>query len=120
MQRAEMIQASIEAYEGDSGRMAGLIRSNLRDVDREHAVALAKLVSGEEVRVSLAIPGCSYNGTVVGATERYVVQASIGAPGEMVLHSRRALFNAEWLVPGHFAEIRYPDGAAGVVDVPVD
>lgn len=39
-----MTQASIEAYQGDSSRMASLIRAGLRDLDREYAHDLARAV----------------------------------------------------------------------------
>ncbi|WP_418910168.1 Fic family protein [Achromobacter mucicolens] len=40
--RAAMARASIEAYEGVASRMASLILSGLRDLDREFALDLAR------------------------------------------------------------------------------
>ncbi len=108
-----MIQASIEAYEGSSKRLAGLIRSSLVDIDKERALDLATAIAGEKVQISPAKPGHAYEGAVVGSTERYVVQ-SLGA--EMVLHTRQALLNTEMLVPGQVVNIRYPHGGIGLVE----
>lgn len=113
IERSEMIQASIEAYEGSSKRLAGLIRASLVDIDKERALDLAMAVSGGKVQISPAEPGHAYKGAVVGSTERYVVQ-SLG--DEMVLHSRQALLNTELLVPGQVVNIRYPHGGVGLVE----
>lgn len=113
IERPDMIQASIEAYEGSSKRLAGLIRASLVDIDKERALDLAMAVSGGKVKISPAEPGHAYEGAVVGATERYVVQ-SLG--DEMVLHTRQALLNTEMLVPGQIVNIRYPHGGVGLVE----
>lgn len=113
IERSEMIQASIEAYEGSSKRLAGLIRASLVDIDKERALDLAMTVSGGKVQISPAEPGHAYQGAVVGSTERYVVQ-SLG--DEMVLHTRQALLNTEMLVPGQVVNIRYPHGGVGLVE----
>ncbi|MDR7946666.1 Fic/DOC family protein [Achromobacter aegrifaciens] len=113
IERSEMIQASIEAYEGSSKRLAGLIRASLVDIDRERALDLAMAVSGGKVQISPAEPGHAYEGAVVGSTERYVVQ-SLG--DEMVLHTWQALLNTEMLVPGQIVNIRYPHGGVGLVE----
>lgn len=114
--RAEMTQASIEAYEGDSRRMASLIRDNLRDLDQEYALDLARTVAGDKAHISIAVPGQSYEGSVIGSTERYLVQEIKGRAGEMVLHSRRALLNVELASPGEVIGIRYPYGGGGLVE----
>lgn len=113
IERSELIQASIEAYEGSSKRLAGLIRASLVDIDKERALDLAMTVSGGKIETSPAEPGHAYEGAVVGSTERYVVQ-SLGA--EMVLHTRQALLNTEMLVPGQVVNIRYPHGGVGLVE----
>ncbi|MDH0739907.1 MULTISPECIES: Fic/DOC family protein [Achromobacter] len=118
VERVEMTKASIEAYQGDSQRMACLIRSNLRDLEREYAVDLAKAVAGERVHVVLAAPGRDYEGAVIGSTERYLIQEQKGHAGEMVLHSRRALLNLDLAVPGRVIGIRYPHGGVGLVERP--
>ncbi|WP_236755271.1 H-NS histone family protein [Achromobacter pulmonis] len=48
--RADMIRASIEAYEVDSTRMASLIRTNICDLDQERAIDLARAIVGEKWR----------------------------------------------------------------------
>lgn len=116
VERGEMTQASIEAYQGDSQRMASLIRANLRDLDREYALDLAKAVAGDRAHVVLATPGQSYEGVIIGSTERYLVQEQKGQAGEMVLHSRRALLNVDLAVPGQVIGIRYPHGGVGLVE----
>lgn len=113
IERSEMIQASIEAYEGSSKRLAGLIRASLVDIDKERALDLAMAVSDGKVQISPAEPGHAYEGAVVGSTERYVVQ-SLG--DEMVLHTRQALLNTEMLVTGQIVNIRYPHGGVGLVE----
>ncbi|MNK88464.1 Adenosine monophosphate-protein transferase VbhT [compost metagenome] len=118
--RAEMTRASIEAYEGDSSRMGSLILSGLRDIDREFALDLARAVLGDDTQPVMAVQGRTYEGTVVGATERYILQELTDRGGELVLHSRGALVNAQIAVPGQSVEIRYPHGNVGVVEKSVD
>lgn len=113
--RRQWVQASILAYEGDSRPMASLIRENLIDLDQEHAVDLAKSIAGADARIAHAIPGNAYEGTVLGATERYVVQQFQSEGLDVVLHVRDPLVNAEQLVPGRSCEIRYPHGNVGLV-----
>jgi cell filamentation protein len=114
--RSEMTKASIEAYQGDSQRMAQLIRASLREIDREYALDLARAVAGDRAHVVQATPGQSYEGVVIGLTERYLVQEQKGQAGEMVLHSRRALLNVDLAVPGQMVGIRYPHGGVGLVE----
>lgn len=114
--RSEMTKASIEAYQGDSQRMAHLIRASLREIDREYALDLARAAAGDRAHVVQAIPGQSYEGVVIGLTERYLVQEQKGQAGEMVLHSRRALLNGDFAVPGQVIGIRYPHGGVGLVE----
>ena len=116
VERGEMTLASIEAYQGDSQRMASLIRANLQDLEREYALDLAKAVAGDRARVVLAAPGQSYEGVIIGSTERYLVQEQKGHAGEMILHSRRALLNVDLAAPGQMIGIRYPHGGVGLVE----
>ncbi|TQJ94708.1 Fic/DOC family protein [Achromobacter sp. SLBN-14] len=120
IRREEMTQASIAAYQGDSSQMASLIRAGLRDIDREYAQDLARAVGGDRSQIMIANPGQTYEGTIIGATERYIVQEQRGRAGEVVLHSRRALVNAQVAVPGQAVEIRYPHGGAGLVERSID
>ncbi|CAM2164641.1 cell filamentation protein [Burkholderia latens] len=113
--REEMTRASIEAYHGSSERMAGLIRANLTDRDRERALELARSTVGELARLEHAAPGQSYTGRVVGATERYIVQERQNDPGAMVLHSRRSVDADAEKMRGRTLEIRYPHGGVGLV-----
>lgn len=118
--RAAMTRAPIEAYEGDSSRMASLILSGLRDLDREFALDLARAVLGDDAQPLLAVQGQTYDGMVVGSTERYILQELTDRGGEVVLHSRTALVNAQLAVPGQAVEIRYPHGRVGLVEKAVD
>ncbi|WP_212590921.1 hypothetical protein [Bordetella genomosp. 5] len=67
--REEMIEASIRAYHGDSGDLARLIRTNIQDLDQEHAVGLARAAAGEKAQISPAIPGQTYLGQIIGTTQ---------------------------------------------------
>lgn len=120
IRREEMAQASIAAYQGDSSQMASLIRAGLRDIDREHAQDLARAVGGDRVQIVIATPGQTYEGTIIGATERYIVQEQRDRAGEVVLHSRRALVNTQAAVLGQGVEIRYPHGGVGLVEKSIE
>ncbi|OMG80709.1 Fic/DOC family protein [Achromobacter xylosoxidans] len=111
--RADMIRASIEAYEGDSTRMASLIRTNICDLDQERAIDLARAVAGEKMAVHPAVQGRAYEGVILGVTERYVVQAQ---GDQMVLHTKRALLQTQLLEPGRSVAVRYPHGGVGLVE----
>lgn len=111
--RADMIQASIEAYQGSSNRMASLIRGNICDLDQERAIDLARAVAGDKVMVLPAAPGRTYEGVILGVTERYVVQAF---GDEMVLHARRSLLQTPLLEAGQSVAVRYPHGGVGLVE----
>lgn len=113
--RADVTQASIEAYEGDSTRMAALIRTNICDLDQERAIDLARAVVGEKVAVQPATPGRTYEGVILGVTERYVVQAH---GEEMVLHFKRSLLQTPLLEAGNSVAVRYPHGGVGLVEGP--
>lgn len=113
--RDEMTRASIEAYGGNSDRMAGLIRANLTDRDRDRAAELARSVAGDLARIERAEAGKNYAGRVVGATERYIVQERAGEPGAMVLHNRRSVNGDAEKMRGQNLEIRYPQGNIGLV-----
>ncbi|MEE9937484.1 MAG: Fic/DOC family protein [Achromobacter xylosoxidans] len=111
--RADMTKASIEAYEGDSTRMAALIRTNICDLDQERAIDLARAVVGEKMAVRPATPGRTYEGVILGVTERYVVQAQ---GDEMVLHFKRSLLQTPLLEAGKSVAVRYPHGGVGLVE----
>lgn len=113
--REEMTRASIEAYAGSSERMAGLIRANLSDRDRERAAELARSVAGDLARIERAESGKTYAGRVIGSTERYIVQERSGEAGAMVLHNRRSVNGDAEAMRGKNLEIRYPQGNIGLV-----
>ncbi|EJW5844163.1 Fic family protein [Salmonella enterica subsp. enterica serovar Kentucky] len=115
IERQEMTRASIEAYRGDSRMMAELIRANLTDRDRERAAELARSIAGDKVQLERAEPGKTYEGRVIGQTERYIVQERADRAGEMVLHNRRAVSAEVEKLQGRHVEIRYPHGNVGLV-----
>lgn len=115
IERQDMTRASIEAYNGSSERLAGLIRNNLIDRDREHAAELARAGAGRAVQIEQAQPGETYAGRVIGATARYVVQERSDRQGEAVLHNRRSLAADAEKLTGRDVQIAYPHGAAGIV-----
>lgn len=93
--------------------MGLLIRSIICGLDQGRAIDLARAVAGEKVMVLPATPGRTYEGVILGVTERYVVQA-LG--DEMVLHSRRALLQPPLLEAGQSVAVRYPHGGVGLVE----
>lgn len=117
MTRDDMIAASIAAYGGDSRPLARLVRDNLRDHEHDRLHDLARAATGRDVRLVRAAPGQTYEGVIIGTTERYVVQAQLKPDGIMVLHNRRALAlgGTGQLEIGKAVEIRYPHGGAGLV-----
>ncbi|WP_198298395.1 Fic/DOC family protein [Bordetella genomosp. 8] len=117
IERDEMTQAAIEAYHGDSSRMARLIQSNLQDPERAYVLDLVAATYGHDVQLVRAEAGHTYAGAVLGLTERYVVQAATEHVKEIVLHNRRALSGLAGVAPGSVVDIRYPHGAVGIVDM---
>ncbi|SAI73138.1 Probable adenosine monophosphate-protein transferase fic [Bordetella ansorpii] len=117
--RADMTEASIQAYHAGSELLAELIRANVRDVAYEQAVDLAR-TGGQETFVARAQPGQTYLGAVIGQTDTYLVQAVRDAPQTVVVHRRRALLDSEPLKPGATVEIRYPHGDVGLVRLASD
>ncbi len=116
MSREEMTHASIEAWRAEPALLTKMIRENLVDRDRERAAEIARAASGDKVHLVRAEPGQTHTGRIIGQSERYVIQERADKPGEMVLHSRRALsgFDAAAL-RGQAVEISYPHGKIGLV-----
>ena len=111
--REEMTRASIEAYQSSSDRLGKIIRENLTDLDREKAAGMARTYAGETAQISKAESGKTYQGQIIGVTERYVVQ--VQGKENVVLHDRKALSGKPESLPGKDVEIRYPHGVAGLV-----
>ncbi len=111
----EMIEASIRAYHGDTNGLIRLIRANIQDLDQELAVSLAKATAGDKMQIYSAMNGQTYQGPIIGTTQRYVVKASGPA---MILHARQALDKPETLAQKEPVEIRYALGGVGTVAVP--
>lgn len=115
MKREDLNRAFIESFNGDPGRLSHMIRQNLTDLDHEKAANMARTYAGDRVQIERAEDGKSYQGKVIGATERYVVQERTDRAGEVVLHNRRALSADAEKIQGREVEIRYPHGSAGLV-----
>lgn len=113
--RVEMLRASIEAYQGNARPMGAIIKANLIDLDREHAISIGRESFPGLVNIASAESGRTYVGPVLGMTERYVVQANGDAT--VVLHNRCALAvtSSDIIRPGPTLQIRYPHGEVGVV-----
>ncbi|OZI64252.1 Fic/DOC family protein [Bordetella genomosp. 1] len=112
--RQEMVSAAILAYQGDAAPMAGLIERNMRDLDREAALELAREAVGSERDAVIAAGGHHYVGPIVGVTQRHVAQTQEGA---VILHLLRALKNPELLAPGRSVVIRYADAEHAWIEV---
>lgn len=116
--RTDMTQASIEAYQGSSERMARLIRENLVDRDRQHALQLASDKLGKpDAGITEPQQGQKYTGKVLAVTDRHVAQVN-EKTGEIVLHERQALSGMQRVQENRGVEIAYPAGRAGIVRDP--
>lgn len=113
--REDMTQASIEAYQESSDRLAQLIRDNLVDLDRYHALQLVTEMLGKpDTDIIEAQQGEKYTGKILAVTDRYVVQANDKTP-QIVLHERQALSGMQHGQENWAVEIAYPAGRAGIV-----
>jgi len=116
--RKDMTQASIEAYQGSSEHMARLIRENLVDRDRQHALQLATEKLGKpDAGITEPQQGQKYTGKVLAVTDRHVAQAN-DKTAEIVLHERQALSGMQRVQENRAVEISYPAGRAGIVRDP--
>jgi len=75
--RKDMTQASIEAYQGSSERMARLIRENLVDRDRQQALQRASDGLGKpDADIREPQQGQKYTGKVLAVIDRHVAQVN--------------------------------------------
>jgi cell filamentation protein len=87
----EMIEASIEADKGNAEPLATLIHENLVDRDMVLFIKQNRFYDAGYANLFSAEAGRKYDGTIVGVTERYVMQASIDSPNHVVIHNHRSL-----------------------------
>jgi len=115
--RKDMTKASIDAYHGSSERMVQLIRDNLVDHDRAHALHHARESLGKSTPAIDSQPGRSYIGKILAVTDRYVAQSQDKTAG-IVLHERQKLVGMPHAQESQIFEISYPAGRVGIVRDP--
>jgi cell filamentation protein len=114
--KKQMNDASIEACKGQTKGLATLIRENLIDRDRLLAIDQGETYRGAHAKVCLAEAGKNYEGSIIGSTERYVMQALIDSPNHVIIHNRPSLSRMPEI--NKTVEISYPHGDIGLVREP--
>jgi cell filamentation protein len=112
----EMIEASIEADKGNAKPLATLIHENLADRDIVLFIKQNRFYDGGYAELCLAEAGKKYDGTIIGVTERYVMQASIDSPNHVIIHSHNSLSRTPDM--DKRVEISYSRGDSGLVREP--
>ena len=112
----QMIEVSIEADRGNPKPLATLIRENITDRDIALFIKMNFSYDGGYPKLSSAETGKKYEGTIVGVTERYVMQASIDSPNNVIIHNHRSLSKTPEM--DKTVEISYSHGAIGLVREP--
>ena len=75
-----------------------------------------RFYDGGYARLSSAEVGKKYDGTIIGVTERYVMQASIDSPNNVIIHNHRSLSRTPDM--DKRVEISYSRGNIGLVRDP--
>ena len=115
--RQQMIDASIEVEaRGQLNKMVNLIRENLVDHNRLLAISQSRSYGGEHTKIVQAEAGKKYDGSIIGVTERHVMQASINSPSQVTIHNRHSLSRTPDM--NKTVEISYPHGGIGLVREP--
>lgn len=112
----QMIEASIEADKRNEEPLATLIRENL--ADREIALFIKQNCpydSGHS-RLFPAETGKKYDGSIIGVTERHVMQALKDFPDQVITHNRHSLSRIPEM--NKRVEVSYPHGSIGLVREP--
>ena len=112
----QMVEASIEADRGNIKPMAVLIHENLADRDIVLFIKQNRSFDGEHAKLFSAEAGKKYDGTIIGVTERHVMQASIDSPNHVIIHDRHSLSRMPDM--NKRVEISYPHGDIGLVREP--
>jgi hypothetical protein len=111
-----MVEASIEADKGNERPLATLIRENLADRDIALFIKQNRSYDGGYAKLFSAEAGEKYDGTIIGITERHIMQALKDIPDQVIIHNRHSLSripNMDMRV-----EISYPHGSIGLVREP--
>jgi cell filamentation protein len=112
----QMIGASIEADKGNVKPLATLIHENLADRDIALFIKQNRSFDGGYAKLFPAEVGKKYEGTIIGITERYIMQASIDSQNHVIIHNRRSLSKTPEM--NKRIEISYPHGEIGLVGEP--
>ena len=112
----QMIEASIEADKGNAKPLAILIHENLADRDIALFIKQNRSFDGGHAKLFSAEAGKKYDGTIIGVTERHVMQASIDSPNHVIIHNRQSLSRMPDM--DKRVEISYPHGTIGLVREP--
>lgn len=112
----QLIEAYTKTGKGDPKPLAALIRENLVDRDLALAINQDRSFDGRGTRIFPAETGKKYDGTIIGVTERQVMQALINSPDHVIIHDRRSLTRIPDI--DKRVEISYPHGDIGLVREP--
>jgi fido (protein-threonine AMPylation protein) len=112
----QMVEASIEADKGNVKPLAVLIHENLSDRDIVLVIKQNRSYDGGYVKLSSAEAGKKYDGTIIGVTERHVMQAPIDSPDHIIIHNRHSLSKTPDMDKRvKISYPRYPLGDVGLV-----
>ena len=114
--KGKMILASIEAERRNTRPLAELIHENLVDRDIVLFIKQNRSYDGRYSELCSAKAGNKYDGTIIGVTERHVMQASINSPSQVTIHNRHSLSRTPDM--NKRVEISYPHGDIGLVREP--
>jgi fido (protein-threonine AMPylation protein) len=112
----QMIEASIEADQGNARPLATLIHENLAERDIVVFIKQKQFYGAGDVNLLSAETGKKYDGIVIGVTERYIMQASTDSPNNVIIHNHRSLSKTPEM--DKRVEISYTRGAIGLVREP--
>ena len=112
----QMIEASIEADKGNVKPLAVLIHENLTDRDIALFIKQNRSFDDGHAKLFLAETGKKYDGSIIGVTERHVMQALIDSPNYVIIHNRPYLSRVPEI--NKTVEISYPHGTIGLVREP--
>jgi len=115
--RDDMIKASVHAFHGSTELLTKIIRSNLIDLDREHALARVIEITGKSLSAIDVEFGRSYEGKILAITDRYVAQIQNDSD-KIVLHEKHSLVGDVSDFENKITEISYPVGRAGIIREP--
>lgn len=111
----QMIEASIASKKGYN-LLAEFIHENLVDRDVVLSIRQNPSYGGRHVRFFSAEAGKNYEGSIIGVTERQVMQASKDLSNHVIIHDRYALSRVPEI--NKTVEISYPHGDIGLVREP--